>query len=162
MALELFIRRFTLGPRIAASRRRFYSSRLDPSEISTFLAERSWSISSLLPPTPAPPPRIAPQTLHHLLRLSALPIPSSKDEEAELLATLEEQLHFVDSVQKVDTTGVEPLVTVRDECGTGMVMGIEDLMNEGKDERESAEWMAGKRLGKFFTVEAAKGEEAEA
>lgn len=32
-----------------------------------------------------------------------------------MLETLESQIHFVKEVQKVDTTGVEPLVAIRDE-----------------------------------------------
>lgn len=32
-----------------------------------------------------------------------------------MLKTLETQLHFVREIQKVDTTGVEPLVSIRDE-----------------------------------------------
>lgn len=32
-----------------------------------------------------------------------------------MLKTLESQIHFVNEVQKVDTTGVEPLVAIRDE-----------------------------------------------
>lgn len=32
-----------------------------------------------------------------------------------MLNTLESQIHFVKEVQKIDTTGVEPLVAIRDE-----------------------------------------------
>lgn len=32
-----------------------------------------------------------------------------------MLKTLESQIHFVKQIQKVDTTGVEPLVAIRDE-----------------------------------------------
>lgn len=32
-----------------------------------------------------------------------------------MLNTLESQIHFVKEVQKVDTTGIEPLVAIRDE-----------------------------------------------
>lgn len=32
-----------------------------------------------------------------------------------MLANLQSQVHFVKEVQKVDTTGVEPLVAIRDE-----------------------------------------------
>ena len=32
-----------------------------------------------------------------------------------MLKTLESQIHFVKEVQKIDTTGVEPLVAIRDE-----------------------------------------------
>lgn len=32
-----------------------------------------------------------------------------------MLKTLESQIHFVKKIQKIDTTGVEPLVAIRDE-----------------------------------------------
>lgn len=53
--------------------------------------------------------------LHHLLRLSALPPPRSAQEQTTMLRTLQQQLHFVKEIQKVDTTGVTPLVALRDE-----------------------------------------------
>jgi Asp-tRNA(Asn)/Glu-tRNA(Gln) amidotransferase C subunit len=52
---------------------------------------------------------ISSQTLHHLLRLSALPQPSSPAEEEKLLSALHDQLHFVRHVQSVPTDGVHPL-----------------------------------------------------
>lgn len=39
-----------------------------------------------------------------------------------MLRTLESQIHFVKEIQKVDTTGVEPLRAIRDES----VEGIEE------------------------------------
>lgn len=106
----------------------------DPN-IEELLAHPSWSIRSLLPqhstPTIAGPKeeatanttadRIKPEDevtrekLHHLLRLSALPLPKSKAEESHLLSTLRAQIHFVRSIQSVDTTHVKPLVAIRDE-----------------------------------------------
>ncbi|KIX97471.1 uncharacterized protein Z520_06923 [Fonsecaea multimorphosa CBS 102226] len=53
--------------------------------------------------------------LRHLLRLSALPPPQSKIEEEKMLKELRDQLHLVREILKVDTTGVEPLVAIRDE-----------------------------------------------
>ncbi|KAL2406969.1 hypothetical protein ABEF95_001092 [Exophiala dermatitidis] len=58
---------------------------------------------------------ITPSKLHHLLRLSALPPPRTEAEQTSMLRTLQQQLHFVKEIQKVDTTGVEPLVSLRDE-----------------------------------------------
>ncbi|KIW25825.1 aspartyl/glutamyl-tRNA(Asn/Gln) amidotransferase, C subunit [Cladophialophora immunda] len=55
------------------------------------------------------------EKLHHLLRLSALPLPKNQAEEAQMLRDLRDQVHFVKEIQKVDTTGVEPLVAIRDE-----------------------------------------------
>lgn len=68
--------------------------------------------------------------LRHLLQLSALPPPSSGEEEAELLGTLSSQLHFVRAIQSVDTRGVEPLRAIRDETAAGMAeqtIGLDSL-----------------------------------
>ena len=37
-----------------------------------------------------------------------------------MLKTLESQIHFVREIQKVDTTGVEPLRAIRDETAEGI------------------------------------------
>ncbi|KAF3766011.1 hypothetical protein M406DRAFT_243751, partial [Cryphonectria parasitica EP155] len=82
----------------------------------------TWSVASLLPtqqPSPQEGP-ITPQTLHHLLRLSSLPPPSSPQEESSMLQTLHTQLHFVRDVQSVDTTGIAPLRSIRDETSAGI------------------------------------------
>jgi Asp-tRNA(Asn)/Glu-tRNA(Gln) amidotransferase C subunit len=83
-------------------------------------------------PDPVTPPseEITPAKLHHLLRLSALPLPKSPKEEAEMLKTLHSQLHFVKDIQKVDTEGVEPLQSIRDETEEGVkdiTIGMEEL-----------------------------------
>ncbi|OJD24326.1 hypothetical protein ACJ73_04313 [Blastomyces percursus] len=86
----------------------------DPASI---LSKPSWSVKSLLPQrTSFPQTRtISSKQLHNLLRLSALPPPSSAEEEAEMLKILESQIHFVKEVQSIDTTGVTPLRSIRDE-----------------------------------------------
>ncbi|PGH36751.1 hypothetical protein GX50_00411 [[Emmonsia] crescens] len=83
----------------------------------SILSKPSWSVRSLLPEnTSLPQSRIvSSKQLHHLLRLSALPPPSSAEEEEEMLKTLESQIHFVREVQRIDTTGVTPLRSIRDE-----------------------------------------------
>jgi hypothetical protein len=46
-----------------------------------------------------------------------------------MLRTLSTQLHFVRAIQAVDTTGVEPLVTLRDETPEGiqeLTVGLDD------------------------------------
>jgi hypothetical protein len=46
-----------------------------------------------------------------------------------MLETLHTQLHFVRAIQAVDTTGVEPLVTIRDETPEGiqeLTVGLEN------------------------------------
>ncbi|KAF7512100.1 hypothetical protein GJ744_002813 [Endocarpon pusillum] len=87
-------------------------------KIREYLRNPTWSVKSLLPDPAAvehQAPTIGPKELHHLLRLSALPQPKDAAEESSMLKTLETQLHFVREIQKVDTTGVEPLVSIRDE-----------------------------------------------
>jgi Asp-tRNA(Asn)/Glu-tRNA(Gln) amidotransferase C subunit len=106
------------------------------------LSQPTWSVRSLLPPGPksSSDPSTLPsseiedeinsQTLAHLLRLSALPQPSSPEEESQLLTTLRSQLHFVRSIQRVDTSGVTPLRAIRDETAEGLeeqTIGLETL-----------------------------------
>lgn len=91
--------------------------------IAALLEKPTWSVKSLLPnPDSQSAPTITPKQLHHLLRLSALPLPTDEQEEAEMLKTLQSQIHFVKEIQKVDTNGVEPLRAIRDES----VEGIEE------------------------------------
>ncbi|KAI8624014.1 hypothetical protein F5Y19DRAFT_339902 [Xylariaceae sp. FL1651] len=111
----------------------------DSVDIASLLSRRTWSVRSLLPPDSASPASptpgqqsapVTPQTLHHLLRLSALPLPRSSDEEAQMLSTLSSQLHFVRSIQGVDTTGVSPLRVIRDETAHGLAeqtIGLAEL-----------------------------------
>lgn len=92
-------------------------------DVKALLATPTWSVRSLLPDPSAPispEDEITPKKLHHLLRLSALPLPKSKEEENAMLATLHSQLHFVRDIQKVNTDGVRPLQSIRDETAEGM------------------------------------------
>ena len=107
-------------------------------EIESLLETPTWSVTSLLPPKPkrtqepngsvlfswqtsAPEyeaeaeEEITRDKLHHLLKLSALPLPKSEAEESQMLQDLRDQVHFIKEIQKVDTTGVQPLVAIRDE-----------------------------------------------
>lgn len=90
-------------------------------------------------PDPSKPleQEITPKQLHHLLRLSALPQPSSPEEESKLLNTLHSQLHFVRDIQSVDTEGIEPLQSIRDETAEGMEEITIDL--ETKEIKEALE-----------------------
>ncbi|KAG9246467.1 DUF726 domain protein [Calycina marina] len=102
-------------------------------DIATLLSKPSWSVRSLLSDTTTQPTTadsITPKTLHHLLRLSALPLPTSPAQECALLATLESQLLFVRAIQAVDTDGIEPLQAIRDETADGereRTIGLDDL-----------------------------------
>jgi Asp-tRNA(Asn)/Glu-tRNA(Gln) amidotransferase C subunit len=103
-------------------------------KINQLLQKPTWSVASLMPPlltqgrqrtgqekdksaAPAADSSsiVGREKLHHLLRLSSLPPPRDAEEEGQMLQTLAQQIHFVREIQKVDTTGVEPLVAIRDE-----------------------------------------------
>ena len=85
-------------------------------DIEAMLAQPSWSVNSLFTPDhSSADPQVSKKQLHHLLRLSALPLPANEAEEAKMLQDLESQLRFVRAIQEVDTDGVEPLVSLRDE-----------------------------------------------
>jgi hypothetical protein len=97
-------------------------------DLDNFVGSPGWTLDDLLPPnrqrlSEATPQEenIPPETLHQLLALSGLPPPNSPAEESKLLAALHDQLHFVRHVQSVPTEGVEPLVRIGDERGTGSV-----------------------------------------
>ncbi|KAK3315256.1 hypothetical protein B0H66DRAFT_536125 [Apodospora peruviana] len=93
----------------------------DPASL---LANPTWSIRSLLSPSLASPSnpetKITPSQLSHLLRLSALPQPTSQAETASMLSTLQSQLLFVREIQTVDTKGIQPLRSIRDESAAGL------------------------------------------
>jgi len=107
-------------------------------DIDALLSKPSWSVRSLLPDPRTPPSEeITPAKLHHLLRLSALPLPKSPEEEVEMLKTLHSQLHFVKDIQEVDTEGVEPLQSIRDETEEGIediTVGMEALKEAFEEE----------------------------
>ena len=89
----------------------------DVNEIKDMLAQPSWSVNALFTSDDQSDTQthISQKQLHHLLRLSALPLPVSEAEETRMIKDLESQLQFVRAIQEVDTEGVEPLVSIRDE-----------------------------------------------
>ncbi|PKS09683.1 hypothetical protein jhhlp_004303 [Lomentospora prolificans] len=109
--LRVIPRRAIRRPAIVTSTRHYTSSHIP--------SEPTWSTRSLLASDAASPSTsedfVTPSQLHHLLRLSALPLPRTAEEEASLLRDLQLQLSFVRRVQACDTRGVEPLRAVRDE-----------------------------------------------
>ncbi|KAL4803550.1 hypothetical protein BDV18DRAFT_153777 [Aspergillus unguis] len=126
--------------RVSQHRLRHYSSTPDKPNIESMLAKPTWSVRSLLPDAAAKPstPSVTPAQLKHLLRLSALPQPASPEEEQQMLETLESQIHFVKEIQKVDTTGVEPLQSIRDESPSAVkenTIGLEQLKEAMSKER---------------------------
>ncbi|GAB1735132.1 hypothetical protein NU219Hw_g200t1 [Hortaea werneckii] len=155
----------------------------DKVDVAELLSKPSWSVASLLPSKSetSSAPEISSNQLHHLLRLSALPPPKTPEEEQRMLSTLSSQLHFVKDIQAVDTTGVEPLRSLRDETAHGEAqaeLGVEALKEALEKEsvrgkyhkrirrnREAADkttkdWdplaTAHKKVGRFFVVEGEK------
>ena len=98
------------------------SRALSPKEIEEALNRPSWSVHSLLQSNTqaTKTATISQKELHHLLRLSALPLPADEAEEISMIKTLESQLQFVNAIQDVDTTGVKPLQSIRDETDDGI------------------------------------------
>ena len=152
-------------------------------DIDALLKEPSWSVRETLfkddPIKPTPP--ISKDQLHHLLRLSALPLPKSPEEEAKLIRDLQAQLKFVQAIQEVDTEGVEPLQMIRDEteeAAKANTITMETLREEfakeevvgkrGRIRKKSVEkeqevedkWdplvQAGKTQGPYFVVDTTK------
>jgi len=150
--------------------------------IKEMLSNPQWSVKALLPSEEQIDAisEVTPKQLHHLLRLSALPPPATPEEEAKMLRDLKSQLYFVKEIQKVDTTGVVPLRSIRDETATAEKeneISMETLKEAfareevvGKhhkrirrrkdlhlDARGAEDWdvlaQASKRVGKFFVVE---------
>lgn len=153
----------------------------------------TWDIESLLPSETianeqkdaAEVPKITTSQLHHLLRLSALPLPKSQEEEDRMLSTLRDQLHFVGKVQQVDTTGVEPLKAIRDETAaaeqeqTITLETLKDALAKEKvvgkhykriqrditpvDASDVENWdvlgSAERKLGRYFVVESERAQE---
>ncbi|EPS33766.1 hypothetical protein PDE_08728 [Penicillium oxalicum 114-2] len=127
---------------------RRYSSKPQHRDIASILAQPTWSVRSLLPKQAEKQSTatVTPQKLRHLLRLSALPQPSSHAEEQSMLQTLESQIHFVQEMQRVDTTGVEPLRSIRDESPAAVkesTLGLDQLRDAFAQEQK----------GPYFVVE---------
>ncbi|MCJ1384626.1 hypothetical protein MMC17_007744 [Xylographa soralifera] len=148
------------------------------------LSKPSWSVRSLLDSKDysRSDPVITQKQLHHLLRLSALPLPKTTEEESEMIKTLESQLHFVRAIQSVDTTGVQPLQSIRDETEEAakenevtlqslqgdldkeVVVGRSRRIKRRKDlttpEQEGALFdplaQASKKIGRYIVVETSK------
>ncbi|KAI9707866.1 MAG: hypothetical protein M1820_004472 [Bogoriella megaspora] len=161
------------------------SSSLSASDIERLLSKPTWSVKSLLPcgDQDQAIDSVSSNQLRHLLRLSALPPPSTQEEEAKMLKTLNTQLRFVREIQKVNTSNVAPLPSLRDETAEAQKdaeIGMEELeeafSNEqviGKhykrirrnvdrpvDTKSSEEWEVlghtDRKVGNFFVVENTK------
>ena len=165
-------------------RRHVGSAAKDVNEIQNMLAQPSWSVNALFTsdiPSDTQT-HISQKQLHHLLRLSALPLPASEAEETRMIKDLESQLQFVRAIQVVDTEGVEPLVGIRDETADAekdhevtlqtlkadlakeTVSGVRGrITKRGKVKREDVEdWdalaCAPKTVGRYIALDNAKPE----
>ncbi|KAI1737095.1 hypothetical protein F4680DRAFT_220367 [Xylaria scruposa] len=133
-------------------------------DLASLLSQPTWSVRSLLPSS-SQPNTITSKTLHHLLRLSALPLPQLQEEEAQMLATLSSQLHFVRAIQGVDTTDVAPLRVIRDETAAGLreqtiglaelreALGAEDVVGHARRPRRRRIQKAGGQESRSSGVE---------
>ncbi|KAK5736937.1 hypothetical protein LTR17_007081 [Elasticomyces elasticus] len=181
--VRLCARTFVISHRRQASIERDANGHID---LERLLSKPTWSVASLLPPKDQQPstPEVSSKQLHHLLRLSALPPPKDAAEEAQMLSTLTSQLHFVKEIQRVDTSGVEPLRSLRDETAQGeneAELGMEALkgaldMEETRGTHykrikrkrgvklsvEGEQWdplgTATKKTGRFLVVEGGKND----
>lgn len=152
-------------------------------DVGELLSKPTWSVATLLPKSPdSDSTEVSSKQLRHLLKLSALPPPKDAAEEAKMLRTLSSQLHFVNEIQKADTTGVQPLQSLRDETAQGeqeAELGLEALKDalaaedvrgkfhprirrrrEGLQSGKADDWnvlgAAGKKTGRYFVVEGGK------
>ena len=165
------------------------SAPLRSDQIAEMLANPSWSVKSLSTTSDESEPGaiISQKQLHHLLRLSALPLPTTAEEEAGMIKTLESQLHFVRAIQSIDTTGIEPLQGIRDETKEAIkenTVTLESLRADLEKEEvvgyskrirrkknleplweEANEWdplaLASKKIGRYIVVETGKRRETD-
>ncbi|RDA90726.1 hypothetical protein CP533_4049 [Ophiocordyceps camponoti-saundersi (nom. inval.)] len=153
--------------------------------ISQLLSSPTWSVRSLRGPEPASETEsISPERLRQLLRHASLPPPKSEQEESTMIATLQSQLRFVRAVQSVDTTGVDPLRSIRDEtevANSETTVKLSDLQpalakevpvghhkrpTRVRDESppQIKDWdplaTASKKAGRYFVVDAGKKKKA--
>lgn len=170
---------YTSSARRVNSNSRSSDKRLD---IDALLSSPTWSVNTLLPPKDSSQVQEVTATqLRHLLRLSALPPPKDAEEEQKMLATLSSQLHFVKEIQKVDTTGIEPLRSLRDETAAGEgeteigmdalkdALALEEVKGKfhprvrrrnAEGGKKGVEWdvldTAERKVGRYFVVEGGK------
>ncbi len=168
----------------SASRWVSSTSKPPDGDLEAMLSTPSWSVKSLFQSgTASQSPPVTQKQLHHLLRLSALPIPTSAAQEEKLITDLQSQLKFVQAIQSVDTSGVEPLQSIRDETKEaeqeqeimvatmqeefdkeevvgrrGRIRRREDAPNPVKESMEGWDPLAQapKKMGRFFVVDTAK------
>ncbi|KAL8666434.1 MAG: hypothetical protein Q9202_001457 [Teloschistes flavicans] len=147
----------------------------------------TWSLEDLFSRNAqGPEPTVSIEELHHLLRLSALPLPKDPVERRRMQKDLQSQLQFVKAIQEIEIPDdVEPLQSIRDETAEGLKeqeVGCETLKDElggeevvgtrgrirrrtndvknQKVEVEEEEWdplaLAPRTVGRYIAVDTAK------
>ena len=117
------------------------SKPLNTEEVDAFFAEPTWNVDSLLPPKDAPiTDEIDSKKLHHLLRLSALPAPTTAAEQQRMLSDLSRQLHFVRQIQAVSVDQVTPMARMQDETAAAREETVYDL-DAMRGELEKEVWV---------------------
>lgn len=197
MVVPFIARACRHGARLGSQRlSRPMSSTSAPTTARDILSQPTWSVRSLIPNETEPATAgvadketVTPAELRHLLKLCALPLPKTPAEEQDMISTLQSQLHFVRAVQRVDTTGVEPLRSVRDETDEAVreaTVGLDTLRallddevrvghyqrpkrrvdaDKNKGPNEAEDWdalsTASTRAGRFFVVQTKNKTEGE-
>ncbi|KAL8802840.1 MAG: hypothetical protein Q9182_003527 [Xanthomendoza sp. 2 TL-2023] len=126
-----------------------------------FLTQPTWSLQDLLEKQPTESePQISEKELHHLLRLSALPLPKDGSDQQRMQKDLQSQLKFVKEIQDIDIPdSVKPLQSIRDETEEGL-KGLEVTEESLADElaKEEVVGIRG-RIRRKDGFKVAKGEE---
>ncbi|KAL8815877.1 MAG: hypothetical protein Q9223_005031 [Gallowayella weberi] len=121
----------------------------------------TWSLQDLFEKQPTESePQVSEKELHHLLRLSALPLPKDSTDQQRMQKDLQSQLKFVKAIQDVDIPdSVKPLQSIRDETEEGL-KEVEITERSLADEfaKEEVVGIRG-RIRRKDSVKAAEGEE---
>ncbi|KAL8679494.1 MAG: hypothetical protein Q9186_004217 [Xanthomendoza sp. 1 TL-2023] len=125
--LSLLLRGFKGGwimpARSPIARRTFSSSNSTSAGPGDILPNHpTWSLQDLLETQHTESdPQVSEKELHHLLRLSALPLPKDGSDQQRMQKDLESQLKFVKAIQDVEIPdSVKPLQSIREETEEGM------------------------------------------
>ncbi|KAL8632743.1 hypothetical protein Q9189_001596 [Teloschistes chrysophthalmus] len=105
----------------------------------------TWSLEDLFSKhTQGPEPTVSTEELHHLLRLSALPIPKDTAESRRMQKDLQSQLEFVKAIQDIEIPNdVIPLQSIRDETAEGL--GEQEIGCKTLEEQRGKEDVMGTR-----------------
>ncbi|KAL8736426.1 MAG: hypothetical protein Q9166_000218 [cf. Caloplaca sp. 2 TL-2023] len=112
-----------IAARNSATRRTFSSPKSASEAPDDILPNQpTWSLQDLFENhSLLPEPQVSEKELHHLLRLSALPLPKDLPEQHRMQKDLQSQLKFVKAIQKIEIPDlVKPLQSIRDETEEGM------------------------------------------